>query len=332
MSQPVVWEGSVFAKSLAEALAEEASSQPEEARQSLETVVPPDAAAARLLIGLGPQCEDELKDEMVESESPSSEDWGGRWVAAVRGLTRSTARGVTIQAYVRQCKQLVQVSKFGSRAGQDLVVSASAVGAHGSTPGALPGDNSQNNNMQLASGREQDWLDHGMLAGGAGYLLTAAAAAVVPLRLLDSDRPRLAAAVGLTSLPVLALAACRLHGKTADARLTLLLQRNCDALGHSIDCVTTCANAEWLACFASTCTLTLNCAPRAECSKLRSGLFAQSRRSNCWHAVTTWCLAQPTPSHRLVDSNDAIENAAAKSACLHQHRCVLLDKRSHQIA
>lgn len=250
----MVWEGSAFAESLAEALAEEeASSQPAEASLPLET--PPDAAAARLLAGLEPERVDERKDEMVGSESVKKSNVRGTgWVAAMQGITGSTVRSAAIKAYVQQCKQLVQASKFGSRADPHLNPSASAPRDPGSVADALPSSEFRETgtaDVQISCGREQEWMDGGRLAGCACWLIAAAAATVVPLRLFDSDRPRLAGAVGLTSLPVLGLAACRLHGKTADARLTLLLQRNRDALDRSIDCMTRCASAGPLACFAS---------------------------------------------------------------------------------
>jgi hypothetical protein len=248
MGQPVVWEGSAFAECLAEALADEASSsQPAQASPllDLQTVRPPDAAAARLLAGLEPECVDERSDEADGSESARRWGfWGGRW----SGTMQISARAAAIHAYVQQSKRLVQASKFGTRSDPGLAAPPPTAGAAGLTHTSLSSGNRQENGIveeQLACGWEREWLERGRLAGSAGWLLSAAAAAVVPLRLVGSDRPHLAVAVGLTSLPVLAVAACRLHGTTSDARLTSLLRRNLDALGRSIDGMTMCAAAEW---------------------------------------------------------------------------------------
>lgn len=241
MGQPVVWEGSAFAQCLAEALADEvSSSQTAQAPQLLETVTPPDAAAARLLAGLEPECVDERGDEVDGSGSARrSGFWGGRWL----GKAQQSVRAATVHAYVQQSKRLVQASKFGTRADQGLAAPPPIAGL---THISFSSGGHQESGMaeeQLACGWEREWLEHGKLAGGAGWLLSAAAAAVVPLHLVNSDRPRLAVAVGLTSLPVLAVAACRLHGTTADARLTSLVHRNLDTLGRSIDGLTMCAAA-----------------------------------------------------------------------------------------
>lgn len=264
MGHPVVWEGSAFAQCLAEALADEDASQPARASQLLQTVPRPDAAAARLLAGLEPECVVERDDADGPGSASRPDGWVGRWFAAMHGLTQSSVRGAAIQAYVQQCKHLVQASRFGSRVDQGLATTAPAAGAAELTPAMLSSDNHQEKGTVdvhlTCAGWEREWLERGRLAGGAGCLVSAAVAAVVPVHLLNSDRPRVAAAVGLASIPVLAVAACWLHGTTADARLALLLRRNLDALSRSIDGMTTCAAAGRPARFESNCMLMHLCA------------------------------------------------------------------------
>ena len=248
MGHPVVWEGSAFAQCLAEALADEDASQPAQASQLLQTVPRPDAAAARLLAGLEPECVVE-RDDVDEPGSASRLDgWGRPWFATMHGLTQSSVRGTAIQAHVQQFKQLVQASRFGAWADQGVATTGPSVGAVELTPAMLASDNHQEKSTVDAhltcTGWERECLERGRLADGAGCLLSAAVAAVVPVHLLNSDRPRVAAAVGLASIPVLAVAACRLHRTTADARLALLLHRNLEALSRSIDSMTRCVDAE----------------------------------------------------------------------------------------
>ena len=218
MATPVVWEGSAFAQVLAEALAEDAAGE-SLGGALLETAQLPDAAAAALLAGAPPEPERETEGEGEADEAAASAwAWAGLWS---EGPGRRRARAALVRTYARRCDRAVRASRFGGR-GRAQPEDGSAAGADAAAPATAA----------------RQWLEYGALAAGAGCVLTAATAAGAALQLRESGRSRLAAAVGVLALPSLALAAGRLHSATADARLTVLLERNWDLLGRSIEGVT----------------------------------------------------------------------------------------------
>ena len=205
MSAPVLWEGSAFASYLATLEGEGDDAQ--------QAVAPPDAAAAALLAADPALPEPEPEPE-PECDAEASGAWGGG----------------ALWAWARQCDSLVAASPFGANSGGPEPQAAAGAARAATEPDALGAA------VQAA----RWWLDRGLAAGRTGWLLSAALAAGGAAQLCERGRPRLAAAVGLLSLPAAAACAAHLRGRTDGAGLALLLQASVDLLAGSIDAAARC--------------------------------------------------------------------------------------------